>query len=336
MTMVTEESINPGEKAREIAKRVFKHENFVLVIVLLVITVSLAVITKGVSIRSTNIKNIILFSAPRGLVAIGQFFVILTAGIDLSLAGTAVMCVLLGGRMMTLMAAKQIFHPPLSVTQTIPIMLLAGLVVGAFNGTIVSRVGVPALIVTLGMSIMAKGGGLLISMGSVYELPRELAFIGQGEIGGVPVSIIIFAAVAAVAHFILYHTTFGKSVYAVGGNPVTAYLSGIRTKSVLLTVYMISGVLAALAALILLSRTLVATNVMAQGLELDSIAACVLGGVSLSGGRGSLIGVIIGVLIISTINNGMIVLAVDPRIQDLVRGGVIFAAVAVDSWRRKR
>jgi len=185
------------------------------------------------------------------------------------------------------------------------------------------------------MWIMAKGGGLLISMGSIYSLPRELAFIGQGYIAGIPVAILILIVVFALAYFVLYHTPFGRCIYAVGGNPVTAHLSGIKVKNILLSVYMISGTLAALAGLILLSRTLVATNVMAQGLELNSIAACVLGGVSLFGGRGTLVGVIIGVLIISTINNGMIVLALDPRIQDLVRGGVIFGAVAIDSLRRR-
>jgi len=329
------EALKPSQaKAREITKRILGHENFVLVMILLFITAVMAVISKGVSNSPTNLRNIALFSAHTGVAAIGQFFVILTAGIDLSVGGTAVMVVLLGARLMTLMVAKQLLGGPLPIYEAIPIMLFAGLCVGAANGTLVSRVGVPALIVTLGMWIMAKGGGLLISMGSIYSLPRELAFIGQGYIAGIPVAILILMVVFALAYFVLYHTPFGRSIYAVGGNPVTAHLSGIKVKNILLSVYMISGTLAALAGLILLSRTLVATNVMAQGLELNSIAACVLGGVSLFGGRGTLVGVIIGVLIISTINNGMIVLALDPRIQDLVRGGVIFGAVAIDSFRR--
>jgi ribose/xylose/arabinose/galactoside ABC-type transport system permease subunit len=335
MVRAGEKSKYVHAKIREIAKRILGNENTVLISILMVISIVVAVLSRGVSISPTNIKNIVLFSATVGIAAIGQFFVILTAGIDLSLGGVAVMCVLFGARLMTLMVAKQLFAGPLPIYQAIPIMLLAGLAVGALNGTLVSRVGVPALIVTLGMWIMAKGAGLLISMGSIYRLPRALAFIGQGEIAGIPVSIIILIVVAAIAYFFLYHTPFGKSVYAVGGNPVAAHLSGIRTQNILLVVYMISGTLAALAGLILLSRTLVATNVMAKGLELDSIAACVLGGVSLAGGRGTLIGVIIGVLIIGTINNGMIVLALHPSLQDLVRGAVIFAAVAVDSWRRR-
>lgn len=319
----------------DIFKRVFGNENAILIVILLVITAILAVLSGGKSTSPTNIKTIVLFSATIGLAAIGQFFVILTAGIDLSLGGIAVMTVLFGGRLMTLMVAKQLFTGPLPMYQAIPLMVLAGFAVGALNGTLVSRVGVPALIVTLGMWIISKGAGLLISMGSIYELPRDLAFIGQGYVAGIPVSVVILFVVAAIAYFVLHHTPFGKSVYAVGGNPVAARLSGIKVKNVLLSVYMISGSLAALAGLILLSRTLVATNVMAKGLELDSIAACVLGGVSLAGGRGTLIGVIIGVLIIGTINNGMVVLALDPSLQDIVRGTVIFAAVAIDSWRRR-
>jgi putative xylitol transport system permease protein len=185
------------------------------------------------------------------------------------------------------------------------------------------------------MWILSKGGGLLISMGSIYSLPRELAYIGQGTILGIPVAILILIIIILAAYVILNHTPFGKSVYAVGGNPQAAYFSGIKTKNIILSVYMISGTLASLAGVILLSRTLVATNVMAKGLELDSIAACVLGGVSLRGGRGTLVGVILGVLIIGTISNGLIVLALDPKLQDLVKGGVIFIAVAIDSLRKR-
>lgn len=323
-------------KALGVARGILRNENTVLVLILLAIVAGVAILSKGVSLSPKNISNIVLFSAPVGLVAIGQFFVILTAGIDLSVGGIAVMCVLLGGRLMTLMVAKQVFAHPLPVYQAVLAMLLAGLLVGAFNGSLVSRVGVPALIVTIGTWIMSKGGGLLISMGSIYELPRELAFLGQGYLLGIPVPILILGIVFAIAYFALYHTPYGRAVYAVGGNPMAAYISGINIKNVLLSVYMISGVLAGLASVLLLARTLVATNVMAKGLELDSIAACVLGGISLAGGRGGLIGVIIGTLIIATINNGIIVLAIDPSFQDLIRGIVIFAAVTIDSWRRSK
>lgn len=325
-----------GSGTIETAKRLLRHENTVLFGILAVITAVLAAITKGGTITPDNIDNIVLFSAPRGLAAIGQFFVILTAGIDLSVGGVSLMCVLFGARLMTLEPMKQIFVGRLfPMLAAIPLMLLLGLGVGAFNGFLVSRVRVPPLIVTLSMWIMAKGAGLLITQGSIYFLPEKLAFIGQGEAAGIPVPTIILIVVAIVAYFVLNFTVFGKSVYAVGGNPACAYLSGVKLPNIQLPVYMISGVMASLAGLVVLSRVLLANNYMMSGLELDSIAACVLGGVSLRGGRGNLVGVIIGVIIIGVINNGMIVMALDPILQDLVRGAVIFAAVAIDSWRRR-
>ena len=320
----------------ETARRAVRHENIVLVGILAVITAVLAAITKGGTVTPDNIDNIVLFSAPRGLAAIGQFFVILTAGIDLSVGGVSLMCVLFGARLMTLEPMKQIFvGRPFPMIEAIPLMLLLGLGVGAFNGFLVSRVRVPPLIVTLGMWIMAKGAGLLITQGAIYFLPEKLAFIGQGQVAGIPVPTIILIAVAIVAYFILNYTVFGKSVYSVGGNPVCTHLSGIKVPNIQLPVYMISGLMASLAGLVVLSRVLLANNYMMAGFELDSIAACVLGGVSLLGGRGNLVGVIIGVIIIGVINNGMIVMALDPVLQDLVRGAVIFAAVAIDSWRRR-
>ena len=336
MAEIVEKPKPLGARAQETAKRIFRNENAVLVGILVVITAVLAVITRGKTITPDNIRNVVLFSAPRGLAAIGQMFVILTAGIDLSVGGVSLMCILFGARLMTLEPLKQFFlGRPFPIVQAIPLMLLLGLGVGALSGTLVSRVRVPPLIVTLGMWIMAKGGGLLITQGSIYMLPPEIAFIGQGAIAGVPVPTVILIVAAITAYFVLNYTTFGKSVYAVGGNPVSSYLSGVKVPNIQLTVYMISGVMAGLAGLMVLARVLLATNYMMKGLELDSIAACVLGGVSLRGGQGTLIGVIIGVIIIGVINNGMVVMTLDPTLQDLVRGVVIFVAVAVDSWRRR-
>ncbi|MBA7691480.1 Ribose import permease protein RbsC [subsurface metagenome] len=139
-----------------------------------------------------------------------------------------------------------------------------------------------------------------------------------------------------MAYFILNHTIFGRSVYAVGGNPISAWLSGINVKNVLFLVLVISGLLGALAGLVIMSRTMVAGMLTGRGLELDAIAAVLIGGVSLAGGRGNLIGVVIGALIIGVINNGMNIIAVGPAYDDLVKGGIILAAVAVDVRRRRR
>jgi ribose/xylose/arabinose/galactoside ABC-type transport system permease subunit len=183
---------------------------------------------------------------------------------------------------------------------------------------------------------IAKGIAFQVTQGmTILQLPRSVAFFGTGAIAGVPVPIIIFVVVCVIAYFLLNHTSFGRSVYAVGGNTVSAWLSGIKVHLVQLSVFIVSGILATLGGLIYLGRTMCGSMLSAGGLELDSIAAVCIGGVSLFGGRGTIIGVIIGVIIISVINNGMVVFALDPALQNLVKGGVIIAAVAVDTVRRR-
>jgi len=214
--------------------------------------------------------------------------------------------------------------------------------VGAGNGILVSRARMTPLIVTLAVWQIAKGAGSEFTTGAgnrplvVAGLPDALSFFGRGSIGGVPIPAIAFIAAIIAGYFILNHTTFGKSVYAVGGNEASAWLSGIKTKNVKFWVYVISGLCAAGAGMIQMSRVMSASNKVIGGLELDSIAAVVIGGVSLFGGTGSIVGVLLGVLIIGVINNGMNLAGLNIWMQDLVKGLVIFAAVAVDAWRRSR
>ena len=149
------------------------------------------------------------------------------------------------------------------------------------------------------------------------------------------VPLIIFILVAASSYFVLRHTTFGRSVYAAGGNPASAWLSGINVKKTLLIVYAISGCLSGLAGVVMTARVMSASMRTLEGVELDSIAAAAIGGISLMGGRGSLIGVIFGVLIIGVINNAMSVLGASPAVVGIVKGAIIFSAVAIDYLRRQ-
>ena len=171
---------------------------------------------------------------------------------------------------------------------------------------------------------------------SIGDLPEHLAWWGQGTVGVVPVPVIIYVVVAIVAYYVLNYTTFGRSIYATGGNPVSAWLSGINVKRVLFSVYAISGFLAGLAAFIQLGRVMSASMMGLEGLEIDSIAAVTIGGVSLFGGRGNLIGVILGTLIIGTVNNGLSVLKAAPAAIRIVKGAIIILAVAIDTVRRRR
>lgn len=318
-----------ASKPGEIVRPFFRHENVVIAMILVAIVAGLAVITKGATLTRSNISNIWLQSSTRGIAAIGQLFVILTAGIDISVGGIALVSAILGASLMT----RQTGFP----VTAIAIMMLLGLGIGALNGSLVSRVPMPAIIVTLGMWQVTRGGGYLICRGhTILHLPEGVNFFGAGNIAGVPVPVIIFTAVAAVAYFVLYHTTFGRSVYIVGGNPISAELSGINTKKVIFSVYVISALMAALAGLITLGRTMCGGMTTVIGLELSSISAVFIGGVSLAGGRGTLIGVVIGVMIIGVIDNGMNVFAVNPAYRDIVKGMIIIGAVAVDYWRRRR
>ncbi|MCD6453363.1 MAG: ABC transporter permease [Dehalococcoidales bacterium] len=322
-------------KARRIAKTFLKQENAVLVIVLIALIGGMGVATHGLTSSRANMMNVLLQSAIRGIASVGQAFVILTAGIDLSVGGIGLCASILGSLMMT-GGWQNILGHPISVGLGILVMLLVGLGWGSLNGAAVSRIGMPALIVTLAIWQITKGAAFHMSSGrAIGELPQGLAFFGIGRVAGVPVPVIIFIAVCVVAYFILNHTTYGRSVYATGGNPVSAWLSGINVKKVLFSVYAISGFLAGLAGVIMTSRVMSTSMRTLEGLELDSIAAVVIGGASLVGGRGSLIGVVLGVLILGVINNGMSVMGADPATVGIVKGVIIFAAVAIDYLRRR-
>ena len=321
---------------REFARRVFRHENAVLAIILVVIIAVLAVMSKGRTVSAQNVSNVVLQSSMLGIASVGQTFVILSGGIDLSLGGIGLMSAVLGGTLMTTDPTTSLLGYPLAIGMAIPIMLLLGTGIGSANGMAVRSIGMPPLIVTLAMLEMTTGGAYLLSHGYfITDLPRALSFFGQAEVAGIPVPTIMFIAVAAVSYFVLYYTTFGRCVYATGGNPVSAWLSGVNVKRTQFSVYAIAGFLAALSAVVAIGRTLSASMVALTGLELHSIAAVVIGGVSLMGGRGTLIGAVIGVIILGVISNGMNILAVDPAFTHVIEGGIVFAAVAVDYTRRR-
>ena len=336
MTDMVEKPKPSQARAREVAKRIFGQESAILVTILVVLIVVLSVMTKGHFATLGNVRNILLQSSIRGVAAVGQAFIILTAGIDLSVGGLVVMTTLLGATMLTEMPEYSITGAPVGLGIGIPVMVLAAVGIGVVNGLSVSRLRMPALIVTLAMWQITKGMAYQIGQGrSVRGLPEAVAFFGQGEIAGVPMMVITFIVVAVVAYLVLNYTTFGKSVYAVGGNPVGAYLSGINVPRILLSVYAICGLTAGIAGVMTMSRTMCGSMEVATGLELDSIASVVIGGVSLFGGRGNLIGVVLGVIIIGVINNGMIVLGLDPPLQEVVKGVILISAVAADTMRRR-
>jgi len=321
---------------RVIAGQLVRHENTVLAIVLIGLTAVFGVITKGITTSVSNMTNILLQSSIRGVASVGQAFVILSAGIDVSVGGMALFCSILGASLMTGETAMNPAGHQISIFLAIPIMLVAGMAWGLLNGSLVSRARMPALIVTLAMWRITTGAAFgACRGGSIGRLPDQFGFLGAGKIAGLPVPVIIFAVTAVIAYLTLNYTTYGRAVYAVGGNPVSAWLSGINVKNILHSVYAVSGFLAGLAGVIGTARIMSASMRSLGGLELDAIAATVIGGVSLAGGRGTIIGVVIGTLIIGVINNATSVLGLGPELKGIVTGVIIVVAVLIDSLRRR-
>ncbi len=331
MPEIAEKPKPAGVRAREVVRRFFRHENAILVVVLVVLIAVVAVVTKGKSTQPTNLVNIVRQSSMRGIAAIGQAFVILTAGIDVSIGGMALVTAVLGAGLMTANAQQSLLSSPLPLSLGLPIMLLTGVGWGVVNGLSVSRLQMPALIVTLAIWQITNGIAFRVCIGrAIGQLPEGIAFFGLGTIASVPVPSIIFISVAVVAYLVLTYTTYGKSVYATGGNPVAAWLSGIKVKNILFSVYVVSGFLAALAGIIFTALAESSSMGTGGGVMLDSIAAAVVGGVSLAGGKGNIIGVVLGTLIIGVINNFFSILGALPALQGIAKGGIIIGAVALD------
>ena len=321
---------------RAIARRVVRHEDATLAFVLVGIILGMGAATGWRATAIRNIRQVIVATSATGVSAIGQAFVILTAGIDLSVAGVAFGTSALGGSLMTNMAVRNIIGYTAPMWQGVPAMLAMGAGFGALSGLVVSRIGMPPLIATLGMWQIAHGTGFSITRGfTITRMVESMKFVGQGSILGFPVAGIIFIAIAAVAYFVWNHTTYGKSIFATGSNPGAAYLSGIRVRTIRLSVYIISAMLFTVAGLIFTARVMSVSFQSFAGMELQSIASAVVGGMSLAGGKGSIVGVVIGAFIIGVITNGMNILGADPFLEGTVLGVLVLAAVGLDFWRRK-
>lgn len=315
-------------------KSLLQNQHFVLTMVLFILVAIMAVLTSGITIRPTNLNSILFQSSIRGIVAVGMTFVILTGGIDLSVGGMAVMVACIGGMMVS---TDDYLGLGLPLVQGGILMLCMGAFTGALNGLAVSRLRVPPLIVTLAMWQVTYGIAYQVTHygATITGFPENLAFLGQGQVVGIPVPVIIFLLIALFGYFLQNFTSFGRAVFAVGSNEKSAALAGINTKNIKLWVYVISGICAAIGGLITISRVMRAQVVMLGGLELDAIAAVVMGGVSLSGGKGSVIGAVLGAIIIGVINNGLNIIGVSPAVFNAVKGAVILTAVIADTLRHR-
>jgi len=277
-----------------------------------------------------NILNITLQISIIAIIAVGMTFVILTAGIDLSVGAVVAF---------TGIITTSVLKIPAPLAAAFPLALVAGLVVGAISGAIaglfVTRFNITPFIVTLALMTIWRGAGYMYTDGRpIWGLPDEFSFLGSGRVFSLPVPTLLMVFVYVVAYAILTQTTFGRHVYAVGGNKEAARLAGINTNSVIMRVYIICGTLSALSGILLASRVNSGQPNAGLSYELDVIAAVVIGGTSLFGGRGTIVGTFIGAMLIGVLRNGLNLMNVGSYVQSVVLGVVILLAVLLDQWRK--
>lgn len=300
------------------------------VIIGLVLIFAFFTIMKPKFISIGNILNMLRQTSINGFLAVGMTFVVLTGGIDLSVGSI----VGASGMFAALVARADSGMPWALAVLT---GLTVGLVLGTINGIIVAYLRVPAFVATLGMLSIARGITFMASNAKpVPGLTDDFLKIGGGSIGMLPIPIIILAAVLLLSFILLYKCPYGRYVFATGGNAVSARVSGINIRWITCSVYMISGVLAGLAGIVLTSRVTSGLAQSGDGYEVDAIAAAVIGGNSLSGGRGRLWGTIIGFLIMGVMNNGLDMMAVSSYWQLVIKGLIIIGAVMLDSLNESK
>lgn len=313
---------------------------FAPLIFLLVLVVILSILEPG--FRSPfNLFNVMRQISFIGILAVGMTFVILTAGIDLSVgsllafAGIVAASAAKGTR--DLLQGGVTDPGGIHVLYAVLAAIGVGLAIGLLQGTLIGKLGVPAFIVTLGGLGAWRGATLVWSDGQpISSFSDDFTFWGQGFIGPVPVPVIIFLLFVVVGHIVLKYTKYGRWIYALGGNPEASRLSGLNTTLLTISVYVISGFCAGVSAFLLTSRLNSAEQIAGQGYELQAIAAVVIGGTSLFGGQGGIIGTLVGAMLIGILNNGLVVLGVPSYYQPIVIGGIIVLSVLVDQAAKKR
>jgi erythritol transport system permease protein len=313
--------------------------------------IALAIVTLTFSLLSPefltagNLSILVKHVAINAILAIGMTFVILSGGIDLSVGSIVGFCGMVAGlllnRGLVLESLGVVVFP--HTWFVVALALLAGMAIGAINGSIVARLGVAPFIVTLGSMYVARGAALLMSDGATFpNLAGEpglgntgFPWIGTATLAGLPVPVWLMAVLAALAIVVASRTPFGRHVYAIGGNPRAALLSGIRVPHVRLRVYVISGFCAALVGVIIAAQLGAAHPATGTTFELNAIAAVVLGGTSLMGGRGTVGGTLIGAFVIGVLADGLILVGVSEFWQMVVKGLVIVLAVILDQLQER-
>ena len=327
------------EEAKSMVQAAPKHEsavrtflkrqdnwNIIGLFITIIIVMVIASIASPYFLSVKNFLNIGYAISIRGIIAIGLTIVLITGGLDLSIAAVAAVA--------GMAAAAMINAQVPGWLAAILALLLAG-ALGAINGTIIVKLRINPIIATLGTLLLFRGLAYVVSGGKNIVIGvNTWSYLGRGFIIGIPVSLIIYIVLLVLAYLFLRYTITGNYIYAIGGNSEACRNSGIKVDRLRFGVYIFTAMLSGVAGLILMSQAGTATPVALSGAELDIIAAVLLGGISLSGGRGSLLGTFLGGLLIGMINNALILTQVQIYWQMVVRGVLLIIAVTLDSFRR--
>ena len=300
---------------------------------LLFIIAGLSALAPDTFLTAENFFNVLSRSSVNGIIAMGMTAVIISGGIDLSVGSMMALSGMVAGLIMTRSG---------NVVPTAGLMWIGtlagvgtGLLCGLLNGAFITKLNLPPFIVTLGTMSAFRGISYVMNKGMMFDVPTY-TLLGQGSIAGVPVNVLVFALIVLIAFFILRYTPLGRYTYAIGSNREAAYHAGVNVDRNLIAVYTLTGLFVGIAAMIATSRTVSAQPTAGISLELDIIAAVVIGGASLSGGRGTVVGTIIGTLLISFLRNGLTLLGISTNIQLVVIGAIIIGAVALDQVARAK
>lgn len=308
-------------------KRFFEIEESTIFLALVILCIFISVM-KPKFLTAYNILSIARQMSLVAIVAIGETFVIITAGIDLSVGST------IG---FTGIIATLLMSMGFPIWLAIIIGILTGVFVGLVNGLLITKIDIPPFIVTLGMLSIARGFIMVLTRGwPISDIPDSFLFLGQGHLFGIPFPVIVMVVIFILGHIFLNKTTFGRYIYAIGGNEEAAGLSGLNVHKIKTIVYSITGFLAGISGIIMASRLSSGQPNAGEGWELDVIAAVVIGGTSLMGGEGSVYGTFLGAAIMAVLRNGLVLLNVSVYWQTIAIGTVVIGAVAVDRIRHRQ
>ena len=310
----------------KVLSRIFHNEQAGLLLALVLLCLVISLLTP-VFFTAINIKNVLRDASLVAIAGMGMVMVILLGEIDLSVGSTQAVAGIV---------AVAILNQTESVLLAFGVALLAGALIGLCNGLLVTTAGINSLIATLGMMAILRGGAMVSTQAvSIQAKVAGFVEVGTGYLGPIPIPVLLTFVLFGLFYYVLHHTILGRYIYAIGGNIQAARLSGLAVDRTRILVFVIGGMLAAISAFILASRLNSGQPNAGLGFELQVIAAVILGGISLTGGVGTLAGACIGILILTVLSNGLVLLNVSSFYHDIARGAVIILAVYLDIRRKE-